>query len=207
MALRSVICLCLSALAGCGSSGGNDVSTADDNDLTDPIGVIERELTPPIEPPTSEHIGASTSAVLAEAMKGLASKKTTRGNDGCTLVQMFNADDVVVVEHTTCPKSQVVRLLRSDGRTRAEYGDFDNDGKVDRFSTEDGPVAQYTDSNFDGKIDSVVERVSLLEDFSLEGYEGASYPKSAFLFRVREDRNRDGKLDFEKYTAKGALAR
>jgi hypothetical protein len=207
MASRSVLFLCLWALAGCGSSGDGDVSTADDNELNDPIGVIERDLKPPMDPPTSEQIGASTSSILADAMKGLTSKKTTRGNDGCTLVQMFNADDVVVVEHTSCPKSEVVRLLRSDGRTRAEYGDFNKDGKIDRFSSEDGPVAQYTDSNFDGTIDVVIERVSLLKDFSLEGYEGASYPQSAFLFRIREDRNRDGTLDLEKYTAKGALAR
>jgi hypothetical protein len=207
MASRSWLVLCLLALAGCGSSSGDGTSTADDNELNDPIGVIERDLDPPMEPPTSEQIGTSTSGVLAEAMKGLASKKTTRENDGCTLVQMFNADDVIVVEHTTCPKSEVVRLLRSDGRTRAEYGDFNKDGRVDRFSSEDGAVAQYTDSNFDGKVDVVIERVALIKDFSLDGYEGAEYPKSAFLFRIREDKNRDGKLDLEKLTAKGALAR
>jgi len=207
MGSRAWLLLLAAVAAGCGSSAddgsGEGVTTADD--LTDPVGVLEQRLTPPLPAPSSPLIGASMADVLNEAMRGLASKQTTRDDDGCTMVRMFDAQDVLAVEHLTCSRSEVVRILGPDGRTKAEHLDFNKDGKVDRYSSEEGRVAQFTDSNFDGKIDVVVERVALLDDFSLEGY--GDYPKSAFLFRVRESFMRDGFLHNEKLTAKGALAK
>ena len=52
--------------------------------------------------------------------------------------------------------------------------------------------------------DNTSRLVEKIKDFSLAGYD-EDFPKSAFLSRVREDRDHDGKLDHEKLTARGAL--
>src|SRR5262249_4716704 len=111
----------------------------------------------------------------------------------------------ITVERVVCKSSDVIRTFNDDGSTKTEHYDLNKDGKVDRYTGLDGAVVQYADSNFDGKIDSVTERVDKVKDFSLKGYEDADYPKSSFLYRVREDRNHDGKLDHEKLTARGTL--
>lgn len=110
-----------------------------------------------------------------------------------------------MVERVQCPTSDVVRLFAADGTTiRAEHADLNRDGKVDRYTSQTEEVAQYVDTKFDGAIDVVVERVDALDDLSMEGYE-ETFSRSNFLYRVRADRNRDGRLDFEKLTARGLL--
>jgi len=94
--------------------------------------------------------------------------------------------------------------LDTDGTTKAEHSDLNKDGKVDSYAGESGPVVRYADTNFDGKIDLVIERVDLVKDFSMKGYDEV-FPKSKFLHRIREDQNRDGKLETEKLTALGTL--
>lgn len=195
-----------------GCSAASDGSVTDDaNELNEGRGSLERELDPPIAVPTSALIGAKLSDVLAEA-KGTATAGAPTKDSDCTTTKYKDATKKVVVEHVACAGSEVVRVLDTEGTTTAEHADLNKDGKVDRYSGEpgavdavvQGAVVQLVDTNYDGKIDVVVERVDKVKDFSMNGYE-ETFPKSAFLHRVREDRNRDGKLDHETLTARGAL--
>lgn len=203
-AMRYLAFVLLASLVGC-SSSEDSVSTDDGNELNEGIGVIDRAIATPIAVPESDALGVTMSAVLEEASEGLrAAAPTTSG--GCSLVKLFDAADALKIEHTTCAGSETIRILAANGTTAREHADLDNDGKVDRWSSEEGVIAQIADTDFDGKVDVLVERVALVDDFSLAGYD-VEYPKSSFLFRVREDRNHDGRFEFEKLTARGALAK
>ena len=189
-------------MVACSSS--DNVATDDDNELNEGIGALERDLLPPLDAPTSDRIGAKTSDVLAALSTELSPEAAKSLGDGCNQTNLVDGAKKVVVEHVVCKGSEVVRLLAANGTTAVEHADLNRDGKIDRFSDVEGTVAQYRDVNFDGRIDVVIERVERVEDFSIAGYERV-FPKSAFLYRIREDRNRDGKLDLEKLTARGAL--
>lgn len=190
-------------LAGCTADDGT--VTDDSAEINHARGSLEREIDPPIAVPKSERIGASIADVLENA-KGTATGKKAPAVDGCVTTTFKDAETKKpIVEHVACKASETVRLLAEDGTVAEEHADLNGDGKVDRFSSDDGVTAQLVDTNFDGKINVVVERVDKVKDFSLEGYD-EDYPKSKFLYRIREDRNRDGKLDFERLTARGTLS-
>lgn len=202
--LALLVCSSLLVLAGC--NAGDDGAVTDDSaEINEGRGSLERLIDPPIAAPKSELIGAKMLDVLAEAKGTATALAPSAAIEGCTTTRFKDAKTKqIVAERVECKRSEVLRFLAADGTTTAEHADLNKDGKVDRFSGEEGAVASFVDTNFDGKIDVVVERVEKVKDFSMEGYDEV-FPKSRFLFRVREDRNRDGKLDFEKLTARGAL--
>lgn len=184
--------------------------TTDDDAVTDSSAEfnarssLERELKPTIAPPTSGFIGASTSDVIQKSKANLTvlSSKTDK-DSGCRTTIYKDTKSKPLLTIVECETSIQIRLRTAQGMI--EHSDLNKDGKIDRYANDDGLVAQYIDRNYDGKIDVVVERVELIEDFSLAGY-GEDHPKSTFLFRIREDSNRDGKLDLEKLTVRGLLA-
>lgn len=184
----------------------DDASVTDDSsELVEGRSALERELSPPIAAPAPAVIGKKTSDALAEATKGAASAGIENATGGCTIERFKSATTKkVVVERELCKGSEIVRLLDDAGSAKTTWSDLNRDGKVDRFAGEDGAFVLYADANFDGKVDQTIERVDRLKDFSLAGYD-ESYPASKFVHRIREDRNKDGKLDFEKLVAKGLL--
>jgi hypothetical protein len=190
-------------LVGCSATDDSAV-TDDNNELNEGVGSLERALSPQVAAPKNDAIGAKTSEVLANAI-GTATGATKKGKDGCSTTTYKDAEtDKVIVRDIVCSKSETIEVLDADGKVSEEHADLDKDGKVDRYSSESGVIAQLLDTNYNGKIDVVIERVSKLKDFSMEGYD-VVYPKSRFLYRIREDRNRDGKMDWERLTAKGIL--
>jgi hypothetical protein len=195
----------LSAVVGLVACASKDDTTTDDSsEINEGRGSIERELTPPIAPPTSPFIGAKLDDVFLKAAGSNTPSAAQKQND-CMLTDVKDATTKkIVVQRVVCASSDTVRVLDSGGTMTAEHLDANKDGKVDRYTGQDGAVSQYEDTNFDGTIDVVVERVDKVTDFSLKGY-GENLPKSDFLYRIREDRNHDGKLDHEKLTAKGSL--
>lgn len=199
--------LVLGACATTACSGSDDGAATDDSsEINEGRGVLERPLDPPMTPPTTELIGAKMDEVYEKALGKLTPGSGKKQSDGCTKTEVEDPDtNEVVLERVECKSSDVIRIFDSDGSTKSEHYDLNKDGKVDRYTGEEGAVVQYADSNFDGKVDSIIERVDKVKDFSLKGYDEQGYPKSAFLFRVREDQNKDGKLDHEKLTARGTL--
>jgi hypothetical protein len=188
------------ALVACGADDGS--VTDDSGEINEGRGSLERKIDPQLAAPKSDLIGAKLDEIFTTA----AAKGTVgspKKSKDCETTQVKSGKDVIV-ERVTCKSSDVVRILDENGRAKSEHTDLNGDGKVDRYTGEDGAVAQYNDTDCDGKIDVVVERVDKVKDFSLKGY-GEEFPKSKFLFRVREDRNHDGKLDHEKLTARGVL--
>jgi hypothetical protein len=190
------------ALVGCGSDDG--AVTDDSSEINEGRGSLEREMDPPMASPTTPLIGAKMSEVFDQAKGTLTVGSPKEADDGCTTTQLKDTKKKVLVERITCGKSDTIRLLNEDGTTKEEHSDLNKDGEVDRYTNETGAIAQYVDNNFDGKVDVIVERVDKLKDFSMKGYE-ETFPKSSFLYRIREDRNKDGKLDHEKLTARGTL--
>lgn len=201
------VALAVVALVGCSSSSADDgVATNDANEINEGRGALERELDPPVAAPASTVIGAKMTDVLTAAKGTATAGAAVKLGEDCTSTPYKDGKTKkVVVFDVQCKSSAVVRVMDTDGETvKAEHTDLNKDGKVDRWTGADKAIVQLTDTNFDGKLDVVVEKVELLKDFSLEGYDEA-FPKDRFLYRVREDRNRDGKLDYEKLIARGAL--
>ena len=202
--LAVLLCSGLLVLVGCAVDDDGSV-TDDSNELNEGRGGLERPLEPPLDLPKSPLIGAKITDVYAKAKGTLAASAPKELKGDCTLTTIKDAATKnVIVERTVCKRSDVVRLFAADGTLTAEHADLNKDGAVDRYTGESGAVAQYMDNNFDGKIDVIVERVTKVKDFSMKGYD-ETFPKSSFLLRIREDRDRDGKLDHEKLTARGAL--
>jgi hypothetical protein len=197
------------AVLGCSTEDGS--ATDDSSEINEGTGSIERTINPEIAAPKTDLIGAKMTDVYADAKGTLSAAAATKGSDGCTKTEVTDPKaNVVVVARIQCSTSDVIRTFKSDGSLKSEHYDLNKDGKVDRFTGEDGAVVQYTDADCDGKIDGIIERVDKVKDFSLNGYDGytsADYPKSLFLYRVREDRDRDGKFEHEKLTAKGTLVK
>jgi hypothetical protein len=203
----SLMCCGLLALVGCTASRANDGSvTNDSNEINEGRGALEREINPPLSAPTSPLIGADMTAVFDEVKAEAGTQlEPVKQNDGCVRTEFKNpTTKKISAERVKCRSSDTIRVYASGGDIKAEHADLNGDGKVDRFTSQTEAVAQYLDTNFDGEIDTIVERVDELKDFSMEGYD-ETFPKTKFLFRIREDRNHDGKLDFEKLTARGAL--
>jgi hypothetical protein len=188
-------------LAACSADDGS--VTDDSGEINEGRGSIERKIEPQVTAPKSDLIGAKLEDVFKKASEGATVGAPKKSGDDCKTTQIKSGSSVIA-ERVLCKTSDIVRLLDDNGRPKAEHSDLNGDGKVDRYTGEDGAVAQYNDTDFDGKIDVVVERVEKVKDFSLKGYD-ETFPKSSFLFRVREDRNHDGKLDHEKLTARGIL--
>lgn len=199
MLLRGTACFVLVGLVACGSS---DNATSNTSDLESGRGALTRQISPQLPVPTSDLIGAKLADVAATvtATAGTAKKSTD-----CSTTPYYDANKTVVYQRVDCTASLTIRFLNAGGTMKEEHADLNKDGLVDRYTNESAKVAQYTDANFDGKIDVVVERVDQLTDFSLVGYPGEDFPAAAFLYRIREDRNRDGGLDYETLSALGAL--
>jgi len=203
LVLLAAACLASFGLIACAADDG--AVTDDSSEINEGRGSLERQLDPPMAAPETPLIGAKMSAVFDAAKGTLTAGAAKEGNDGCSTTQLKNASSKkVMLERITCEGSDTIRILNDDGTTKEEHSDLNKDGEVDRYTNEAGAIAQYTDHNFDGKVDVIVERVDKLKDFSMKGYE-ETFPKASFLYRVREDRNKDGKLDHEKLTARGAL--
>lgn len=195
----------LLALIGCAADDG--AVTDDGNELVEARGALERELDPRLDPPEDDRIGADIDAVF-EKIKTTAgtAQKPEKQSSGCTRTQFKSAKTKTVsAERVTCKQRDTIRVFNADGEIEAEHTDLNGDGKVDRFSSETGPIAQLLDTDFNGVIDTISERVSQLKDFSLTEYGDEKFPKSTFAFRIRQDLNHDRKLDHEKMTAPGGL--
>jgi hypothetical protein len=208
-AVRPFLALFLAGLAGVGCSNATDdgTSTNADNEIVEES-TLEREIKPPVAAPETPIIGKDMSEVVTQLTAGMTAQAGEKLKGGCTLVRYKNAQGKVAAERETCEGSEIVHTVDGNGNVKTEYSDRNKDGKVDRFTGLDKSVVQYVDSNFDGTVDTIVEKVELIKDFSLKGYEnGSEYSKSKFLFRIREDRNRDGKLDIERLIAKGPLTK
>jgi hypothetical protein len=193
----------LLVLVGC--TQGDGVVTDDSSEVNEGRSALERPLDPPVTVPSSPFIGASVEAIFADAKGSATVLAPEQLVDGCSRTKVEDATtQTILVERIECQGSDLVRFLEDNGTIKAEHADLNKDGKVDRYSSETDDVAQYTDTNFDGEIDVVVERVERLKDFSMTGY-GETFPQSKFLYRIREDRDRDKKLDLEKLIARGTL--
>jgi len=198
-------CVGATGLLACSNASEDDAVTDDSNEIVQGRSFIEKELKPALAPPTPAIIGKATAEVLAEATRGKGSAGKKDIGDGCTLEKFGDAGTKnITAEREICKGSEIIRLVDDSGAPTTTWSDLNKDGKIDRFAGEDGAFVLYADANFDGKVDQTMERVDRIEDFSLKGY-AETYPKSKFVHRVREDRNKDGKLDHEKYIAKGLL--
>jgi hypothetical protein len=197
--MRSLLFFFMACLVGCSTEAGDESVTDDSNEIVQGRSFIEKELKPALAPPTPAVIGKATAEVLAEATAGKASAGKKNAGDGCVVERFGTA-----AEREVCKSTEIIRLLDADGNATTTWSDLNKDGKIDRFAGDDGAFVLYADANFDGKVDQTMERVDRIEDFSLKGY-SETYPKSKFVHRIREDRNKDGKLDHEKYVAKGLL--
>lgn len=196
MLARAPFALLALALVACG--GSDDDASSNVSDLEAGRGALTRTIAEALPVPTSPFIGAKIADVQAASK---ATAGTTKRSADCTTTSYVGETSYQLLD---CKTSTTIRFLNADGTVREEHADLDKDDLVDRYTSSTGKVAQYTDANFDGKIDVEIERVSELTDFSLDGY-NESFPQSDFLYRIREDRNRDGALDFETLTARGAL--
>lgn len=203
MRLLPLLILSLVALGGCSSSGDN-VATDDSNELNEGRGSLERKIDPPMAAPSSDKIGTSISEILTAAKGTLTGKVIATTDEDCKQTNYKDTAKKQLVQHIECSKSVTVRIANEEGATISENADLNKDGKVDKWSGEDGSLIQIADTDFDGKIDLVIESVAKVKDFSMDGYD-ETFPKAKFLHRVREDRDRDGKFDHEKLTAKGIL--
>lgn len=199
MLARAPFALLALALVACGGSDDDDASS-NVSDLEAGRGALTRTITEALPVPTSPFIGASIADIQASSK---ATAGTVKRSADCTTTS-YVENGTTAYQLLDCKTSTTLRFLNADGTVREEHADLDKKGGVDRYTSSTGKVAQYTDANFDGKIDIEIERVSELTDFSLDGYD-ESFPQSDFLYRIREDRNRDGALDFETLTARGAL--
>lgn len=198
-------CVGVAGLAGCSTEAEDGSVTDDSNEIVQGRSFIEKELKPAIAPPTPAIIGKATSEVLAEATRGKGSAGKKDIGDGCSLEKFGDAGTkTITAEREICRGSEIIRLVDENGAATTTWSDLNKDGKIDRFAGEDGAFVLYADADFDGRVDQTMERVDRIEDFSLKGY-GETYPKSKLVHRIREDRNKDGKLDHEKYVAKGLL--
>jgi hypothetical protein len=185
------------------TGGSDDLATDDSSEINDSRGTLERQLDPPIVAPRTDLVGAKLADVLARIQGEATAQAPRRVSEDCKETD-FKANKKLVGAHVICSGSETVRKLHEDGSVIEEHFDLNKDGKVDRYASTEGTVVTYGDANYDGKVDLVIERVDRLEDFSMKGYE-ETYPKESFLHRVREDRDKDGKLDHERLTAKGTL--
>ena len=197
-------CAGMAGLVGCSTAADDDSVTDDSNEIVQGRSFVEKELKTPLEPPTPAVIGKKTADVLAEATKDTTSAGKKNVADGCSVEKFADASKKVVAERELCKSSEIVRLVDGGGYATTTWSDLNKDGKIDRFAGEDGAFVLYADANFDGKVDQTIEAVDQVQDFSMKGYE-ETFPKSKFAHRVREDRNKDGKLEYEKLIAKGLL--
>jgi hypothetical protein len=206
MRTRTIWALLLSAsVAACAAESDDDASTDDSNEIVEGGSTVERNLTPPIAPPTETAIGKRMSDVLAAATAGLTAGAPVPGRDGCSLQTFKDASNKAIATRQKCKRSDVVRVLGKDGAPDTVHSDLDGNGAVDQFSGKEGSIVLLADANFDGKVDKLVEAVADIENFSLAGYP-KGYREAKFIYRVREDRNRDGKFEIESLVARGQLA-
>lgn len=203
--LAVLVGLAALGVAACGAEDDGAV-TDDGNELVQGRTFLERELDPPVPVPESAAIGMKTSEALAAAKADAKSLGVKKARNGCTLERfqvVEGGKKRVVAERELCKASETVRTLAEDGSVSAQWADRDRDGAVDRYS-EDAEALVHVDIDFDGRVDTVIERVDRIKGFSVEAYD-EEYPKSRFTHRVREDRDRDGAFDYEKVLAKGLL--
>lgn len=198
-------CVGAAGLVGCSTESDDEAVTDDSNEIVQGRSFIEKELSPAIAPPAPAIIGKATAEVVTEATTGATSGGKKNIGDGCTLEKFTsNASKKVIAEREVCKSTDIVRTVDEGGYAKTTWSDLNKDGKIDRFSGEDGAFVLYADADFDGRVDQTIERVDRVSDFSTKGY-SETYPKSKFVHRVREDRNKDGKLDYEKLISKGLL--
>lgn len=193
--------LLCAGVAACAAESDDDTVTDDGNEIVEGASTVERKLSPPIAAPEGTPIGKKTSEVLAETTAGLTGSTAPAGADGCAVTSYRDTAGKTVATRQKCRRSEVIRKI---GDPDTVHSDLDGDGLVDQFTGRDGAVVLYADANFDGKVDKIVERVDALEDFSLDGYP-KGYRETKFLYRIREDRDRDGKLEIEALVARGQL--
>ena len=197
--------LCAS-VAACAAESEEDGSATDDsNEIVEGGSTVERNLDPPVAPPTDTPIGKKMTDILATATAGLTAGAPVPGKDGCSLQTFKDTAGKAAATRQKCKRSDVIRVLGKDGAPDTVHSDLDGNGAVDQFAGKLGSVVLYADANFDGKIDKVVESVEDIKDFSLAGYP-KGYREAKFIYRVREDRNRDGKFEIEALVARGQLA-
>lgn len=196
--------LCASVVA-CAAESEDGAATDDSNEIVEGGSTVERNLDPPVAPPATSPIGKKITDVLAAATAGLTTTAPAPGKDGCSLQTWKDAQQKPAATRLKCRRSDVIRVLGKNGAPDTVHSDLDGNGAVDQFSGKDGSYVLYADANFDGKIDKVVESVDLIKDFSLAGYP-KGYSEAKFIYRVREDRNRDGKFEIEALVARGQLA-
>jgi len=201
--MRALLPLILLAVVGCAAQDDSTV-TDDGSELVEGRSLLERDLDPPIAPPAPAVIGKKMSDALTESTAGTTSAGKVDTRDGCTIEKLANSAKAIVAEHELCKHAEILRVLDAKGDALTTFSDLNGDGKIDHFAGQDGAFILYADDNFDGKVDQTVERVDHLKDFSTKGY-GETFPASKFVHRVRDDRNKDGKLDHEKLIAKALL--
>jgi hypothetical protein len=200
----AAFCACAS-VAACAAESEDGAATDDSNEIVEGGSTVERNLDPPVAPPTGTPIGKKMTEVLAAATTGLTSSAPVPGKDGCSLQTFKDSAGKAAATRQKCRRSDVVRVLGKNGAPDTVHSDLDGNGAVDQWSGKEGAVVFYGDANYDGKIDKLVESVEDIEDFSLAGYP-KGYREAKFIYRVREDRNRDGKLEIEALVARGQLA-
>lgn len=159
----------------------------------------------PAAPPAEGEDGAEP-APAEPSPSGLTARPAgTIGATGkkCTVVRYDDEKGVEQMRRTKCEKTDEVKV------GKITYSDENGDGKIDALLDLTSARYEAYDDDRDGKVDRVVEfetRIAApppaLSDF---GEDVTIVDNGKIESRAREDRDHDGKFDFEALTATTAF--
>lgn len=187
---------------GC-STETDDQAAAPEPEATRLASSLERSLRAPIAIPEGTPIGTTIDAVIKVQGASLVPEATVvnLGANGrrCTILRFDDAKGVEKMRREQCEKGSDTLRVGS-----VLYTDQNGDGKIDELSDSTTGTYELYDDDRDGKIDRMVESAERIKtpialgDFA-EGAKIIGGGKIAS--RVLEDKDHDGKFDFESVTA------
>jgi len=164
---------------------------------------LERRLPAPIAIPTDTAIGGSIDA-LVEARAATWAPEVPFTNLGatgkrCTIVRFDDGKGVEQMRREKCDRA--ADTLRVG---KLVYTDQNGDGKIDQLSDSSAGTYELFDDDRDGKVDRMVESAErIATPISLDDFaESVTITAGGKIAsRAREDKDHDGKFDFESVTA------
>ena len=192
---------------GCGSDPEED-SAPPETAVTRVASSLERKLTAPIAIPTDTPVGGTMDALVEAQSANLTAVDpvVNLGANGmrCTILRFNDDKGVEQMRREKCDKvSDTLHL------GKVVYTDQNVDGKIDQLqdftgAVDDSATYELDDTDFDGKIDRMVESAQhmskpvSLTDFGVHVTIAAG---GKIASRMREDKDHDGKFDMESVTA------
>lgn len=206
--------LVASIAIGCAPSADDDLQSAS-GEINEGKSAswLERRLERPIPVPTGTPIGRRMDDVVAELTRGAVADAPVVDEAGCTRT-LWRKDGVEVLSRRTCERWELVSMGKGK-RFYQDPGDKEGkrDGRVHAFQDETEGLYQVSDTNYDGRVDKVIESAARIPGLSIAPFGATcalrrrlgSEEEASIANRIQEDKDFDGRFETESITAKNGF--